>query len=688
MATKEEEEEVQKRMISAGAGHAQSVFNNSCCSMPTSLSPNRPATAPSPKVKPLSSSRSCHTSHRTKELPSEAAKSGLLESCLQSQPIPSLDATLKQKTDYETLFKTLLENNALLHNEVSRLKREHSKAITRLSQYYENCLRNQQAEQPQRGRHVTANLKDTTSYSNNVLSTPPPPGMRTKSARSVKSHAEQAGRSVISPAIARLTPQAAKEKDTMEESSRWAKPAKIKNLMRDDGDQYETPEEFVSPASSVNDCDRLSVTSIETYQITYISSPSSVDENEGAQANPSRYQSPGMMAVGKMWENFSVDDFPVLDFSEALPCNLQNRGMSGKSKRHQPPLSPSTSRASPSVTVPKPFKMTVRDANTMKKKNRSMVILEKDVTQKQAVEESECMKRFHANPMPASTLLPLYDLINAKNEQRREIVKRMSANALKANQKPFKFCQRDEERREKIAQLQKEAQEDEERRIKRMAHFKAKPMSPKVLDRAIDEEALEKEEYRKIKIQMRSEKLLADAKAPSSMQLTEAKKKKTTKSPVAKKPKGSAKPKINHIIPNYDKAYSKFQRELATKRQSRLVTVVEPFRLHTEKRAKVRPQTESTSSGAPSHSDKPTLRTVSNPAPPTFQMTETVRLRRMLAKEKLAEATENEGRLENEMRAKRTKAKAVQKLVAQRSSVFDLTEEMSEKRKNKAEEIR
>lgn len=618
--------------------HTRSVFANACRSVPhTNLisSSCRPNTAPSPRVRPISSGVSKSRQSQRRVKPSEN-KNHLLEACIQSQHISSLDTSLKQKADYETLFKTLLENNALLHNEVSRLKREHSKALSKLSHYYEDRLSNQ-TELEQRTKHLQA----------------PSRASHTQSARHRVEEITHSGRSTTTPVSNR--------------SVLWAKPAtKEENLM---SEQYETPEEFVSPVGSD---DKLSVTSIETYQITYISSS---DEDEDTSV---RYTSPGMLAVGKMWDNFTVEDFSVVDFSEALPCNFMqrdNKSVNSKSKE---------SSHAPSVTVPKPFKMTVRETNTIRKKNRSMALMENECNQRQAVEETECRRKFHSNPMPASTLLPLYNLMNAKNEQRREIVKKLSTNTLKSIQKPFTFSKRDDERKEQVCKLQKQAKEEEERRINEMAAFKAKPMRSKLFDPEIDEEALEKEEYRKLRIQMRAEKLLADAKAPSSVQLTEARKK--SAKPSQKKPKGLGRPRIIRKVPDYNRAYSKFQKELATKKQTKLATISEPFNLHTERRANGRPVPET------SATPHPRVLQIQHPSPAPAphppQMTETARRRQLLTKEKMAEVVEKEAALEEDMKTKRMKARAVQRVVAHKSSVFDLSEKLKEERKYKADEFK
>lgn len=589
---------------------------------------------------------------------------------LYSKSLPVYN-TNSNKASFETLFRTLLENNALLHNEVARLKKEHSKAISRLSRYYEVCLQHKNEPEQDEAAHT----RHTGSSKQLTHSLPSSPA--TSQAKGVKATSNR--RAVHSGKGSRS----------------WARPVEREPNMVSESDQYETPEEFD------RDSDKLSVTSLETYRITYISSTSSLDEK--ADAGPAnsatgRYASPGMLAVGRMWDNFAVEDFSALDFPQSASCSRTTERTAPKAKNQSSPRP---------VTVPKPFKMTTREANTIKKKNRSMALTEEECSRRQALEEAECRKKFHANPMPASTLLPLYELINARNEQRRELVKRNNANMLRASQRPFMFSKKDEERKELMAKLQKKEQEEEAKRLREMASFKARPMRPAIFDSAVDEELLEREEYRKIKIQMRAEKLLADAKGPSRMESAEAMKRIVASSQHHLQQQAAAvrrgdRPRFARKIPDYNRAYFRMQQELATKKQSKLATVSEPFTLHTERRAKGRPSaatsaiatTASTSeTGTTSHPKlppPPPPRRHPAPAPPPHptQMTETARRRQLLAKERLAEVEERESALVEQLKAKRMKAKEMQKMVAQKCSVYDMGEMLRERSKSKTEEFK
>lgn len=521
--------------------------------------------------------------------------------------------------DYEMLFRTLMENNSLLHEEVDRLKREHTKALARLNTFYH--------DQVKMMMHVRElhQMHDCDSGCSPV-------------AGASKSRPKARSATSVSRCQRRID--------------------------RSSEEQYETPDEFTS-SSENDDSKRLSTSA---FQMRY--SPDN-----------GLYPSPGMVTVGRMWDNFSVEDFSLVDFSGAQRTQRGGRSQSGSDRARRV--------SSPKLTVPKPFKMTLREENTLKKKSKSMALAEKECTERAVAEESECAHKFRANPMPASTLLPLYSLINAKNEQRRELVKRMSSDLLKSSQKPFVFTKRDEARREESLKRQREAEEEERRSIKEMGTFRAKPVPSGLLAPSVEEEAEEKEQYRKIRIQMRAEKLLADAKAPSSMQIKAARpssgggsKKQVESSPPP------FQPRITHRIPDYDKAYTRFQRDLANKKQSKLTTASEPFLLHTGKRAKKTVCFKT--SAPPVQPPSPPKEPICKSSSPTYlpQQTETTRQRQELAKKKLAEMAGKEAELEEEMMSKRKRALAVQKLVAQKSSVLDMTEELDAKRKAKLEEFR
>ena len=141
-------------------------------------------------------------------------------------------------------------------------------------------------------------------------------------------------------------------------------------------------------------------------------------------------RSSALDVVEDMWEGFSVYDYP----SESSPP---------RERREK------TKEWTPQITIPKPFSMTVREAKKKAKNmTRSQKILQEDLKKKQEKEEAELHKKFRAQPVPATTFLPLYDEITRENELRRYHVKELSKAILKSTEKPFKFVKREEEKKQ------------------------------------------------------------------------------------------------------------------------------------------------------------------------------------------------------------------------------------------------
>ena len=124
-------------------------------------------------------------------------------------------------------------------------------------------------------------------------------------------------------------------------------------------------------------------------------------------------------------------------------------------------------------------------------------------------------KQFKANPVPATTFLPLYEMINACNQERREQIKETSKQTLKRLEKPFSFMAREEaKRKERESQilLSKETAEKEQ-------CFQAGEIPEYVFDPNIMERIEEEEEYRKIRIRQRALESLAESHLPTGMRI-------------------------------------------------------------------------------------------------------------------------------------------------------------------------
>lgn len=661
-------------MTSLSANHALSVFKNSCCSAPVRKGPPNPGSRP--KTAPTVASTSLPNLSDTNESRPQTAKGGgrargdwsgpavPKSNCnvKKSSPPTSTEAVedvkdVKQPTDnYTTLFQTLLESNSLLHKEITRLRRDHKKAMSRLAHLgRDHSRQDRKVEECTQCLHTKRDSSLHDSHMHVKGSWVPESEVYVK-----KSQKEAIG---SKKSMMYSTQRASDSEDECFEPS----------VM------YDTPEEFHYDDSSDDDSDKVSVRSIESYQITYISSSSSSSPNESTCS--SRYASPKML-VNRMWENFSVGDYPVEDFSDAFASG----GRKGK-------------QWAPKVTIPEPFSMTMREANTLKKrKTKSMIIAEKEQEEREALLDAKSRKQFHASPVPANTYLPLHDLINAKNAQRKELVRKMSGNMLRSSQKPFKFSKRDAERKRQKSEWLRQAREHEISQFKEKS-FKAKPVPSKLFDPTVEEEAQERDEYRKIRSRIRAEELLAKSRAPCTVRQG-AKRGEMVKLPPAQKnlrehhaSRNSCtfQPRITHKIPDYKKAYEKLQHQLLLKKQSKLTTVSEPFNLHTEKRAKTRQPLEiinvHSDSGIEDRLEKVPL-SLDDPPPYPPVMTETARRRQLLTQERMAEALLKDAVEEDEEKARKKRERDFQKIVARKSSAFDMTNFLEEKKKLKMEECR
>ena len=639
--------------------HARSTFKNSCRTVPvTKKSPirrkTRPATAPSislPNISPgedtadwtpLAGGGNDWSGPAVPKSNCTVNKAATSPNTFPntSEAGQPLGQALNQKTDnYATLFQTLLESNCMLHKEISRLRQDHKKAMSRLAHFSrDHGMQDGQVEQCEQCGHAKGGASPRHSSYRSYGSS--------ESKKSSISHGKPAKHIAETPSES--------EEDCYEPSI-----------------TYDTPEEFHYDYSSHDDSEKHSRRSIEPYQITYISSSSSESMCSSQFASP-------RLLVGKMWENFSIGDYPVEDFCKAFP----NAG-GGNEKEW-------TRKG----TVPEPFSMTVREGNNLsnKKKTKSMLIAEKELEEREALLDAKLKKPFHASPMPASTYLPLHGLINAKNAQRKELVKKMTGNMLKSSEKPFQFSKREEERKQRKAAWLKQAEEQNITRF-RGKTFKAKPVPPKLFHSSVEEEAQELEEYRRIRTRIRAEELLAKSKSPFSLRqqgaVDSAHNQCIPKEHFRPHSRNrySFQPQITHKVPDYDKAYEKLQRQLLLKKQAKLTTVSEPFKLHTEKRAKIRQPVDNANaqsdSGIEDKGEKVPLRPYSpvmtSPVITSPVMTATARRRRLLAQEKLAEAMLRDAVEEDQKKARKRRERDFQKMVAKKS--FNVNNFLQEKKK-------
>ncbi|XP_044870050.1 protein FAM161B isoform X1 [Mauremys mutica] len=237
------------------------------------------------------------------------------------------------------------------------------------------------------------------------------------------------------------------------------------------------------------------------------------------------------------------------------------------------------------ITIPQPFKMTLREAHKKPQlmKSRASLELEKQRDKRQSQEEAECQKQFRAQPVPAHVYLPLYQEIMEQNEIRREVATQKRKELLLSTQRPFSFLEKEDKKKEAIRQKILAALAPVEN---------SKPKGNKIVPKFIYNPVLgdklkEAELYRKIRIQMRAKDLLENSSAP----IDPSNRQRDPQSRIATKTKQeklsflqdnfSFKPRINPGVPDFETLYWAFQREAIRIREVKEPTRNQPFKLRT-----------------------------------------------------------------------------------------------------------
>lgn len=286
--------------------------------------------------------------------------------------------------------------------------------------------------------------------------------------------------------------------------------------------------------------------------------------------NSFRGRSSSFDVIANMWDNFSVDEYvPYTPVKKPRDIN----------------------EWSPTVTIPEPFQMTLRDETKAKRKSKRIEKIEQEKLEKHLLEEVELQKRIKPTPIPPTTFLPLYNEFAEKEENRRKYIRDLSKKILKSTEKPFSFIKREEVRKEmKRSQSVKDVRKFQKKASGRK-EFKANPYPEKLFDLTWADKKAEQEEYRKIKIKLRAQETLAQSSLPSNMKtrsgtakyFPSGEKTKRVKEELKERKKKSFRPEIHDSIPDFEELHRKFERELAEKKTVNNRTICEPFNLQTGK---------------------------------------------------------------------------------------------------------
>ncbi|XP_032200868.1 protein FAM161B [Mustela erminea] len=238
-----------------------------------------------------------------------------------------------------------------------------------------------------------------------------------------------------------------------------------------------------------------------------------------------------------------------------------------------------------SITVPRPFRMTLREAQKKAQWLASPASFEQErkQAQRQGQEEAECHRQFRAQPVPAHVYLPLYQEITERSEARRQAGIQKRKELLLSSLKPFSFLMKEEQRKE--AAKQRELAATAKAKVPKQKATRRIPKS--ILEPALGDKLQEAELLRKIRIQMRALDMLQKAASPIA----------PSGGRVGPQPRAATRtqkeklaflhtdfgfqPRVNPAVPDYEGLYRAFQRRAAKRRDTREGTRNKPFLLRT-----------------------------------------------------------------------------------------------------------
>ncbi|XP_023989366.1 protein FAM161A isoform X1 [Physeter macrocephalus] len=290
------------------------------------------------------------------------------------------------------------------------------------------------------------------------------------------------------------------------------------------------------------------------------SSEDELPNGEKEYSEKSRMMTYAKELINNMWTNFSVEDYIQVEDAD-LPAL--------KKKKKKP------KEWVPKITVPEPFQMMIREQKKKEEnmKSKSDIETARKLLKKQE-EESECKKKFRANPVPAFVFLPLYHDIVKQNEERRRSMKEKNKEALLATQKPFKFIAREEQKQIREKQLK-----DFFKSKKKTNQFKARPIPRSTYGSTINDKLTEEELYRNIRTQQRTQDFLQNS---SPLPCSPARRSYATRKP--KCPEQAEKSKCKHKFrcqtADSEDVSERYQKHHSEQKCPKLLTVCEPSDLH------------------------------------------------------------------------------------------------------------
>ena len=167
------------------------------------------------------------------------------------------------------------------------------------------------------------------------------------------------------------------------------------------------------------------------------------------------------------------------------------------------------------VTVPKPFRMTIRESQKAPTKSKSAADFQRQRSKQQMEEELECSMKFKASPAPATIYVPVFGELAVEKERRRRQKMALRQKELATMQQPFAFLRREEERLAEKHRRERELAEADA--CPPDANFKAKPFPHRIFSSEAHEWMYEQEEIKESQRKARAEKLLKTSSLPKNM---------------------------------------------------------------------------------------------------------------------------------------------------------------------------
>lgn len=228
------------------------------------------------------------------------------------------------------------------------------------------------------------------------------------------------------------------------------------------------------------------------------------------------------------------------------------------------------------ITVPKPFNMTLREANKEKKKSKTLLNYEREREENRRQEECECKKSFKASPVPAHVYMPLYDEIVKKKDRQRSLSQKNRKEYLESLQQPFSFVVKNNEKNERPSSCTSFVESEKKK------HKKIKDKSVSRCSHSFDKTATELEQMRKLNKMLRAQELGGELLSTPKVLEASQKLRGDDICDNLNEKKNSFTPSIHKYVPDYDVLHKQFQKELSKKKKLKKNTVTQPFCFHTE----------------------------------------------------------------------------------------------------------